>query len=129
MTMFLLRPYAILPWLVYRAVAAGCSCCCRKLGAGQAPDSKLGAGQARLGEQMERRLLTEPACYDWILTDLSVVLALFLMFCVIAPIIVFSALPFFWGYMAMVRYNIIFVYAQDFDAGGRFFFGLAGFFW
>jgi len=71
-----------------------------------------------------RWLLMEPACYDWILTDLSIVLALCTMYGVIAPVLVLAAFPFFWGYMGMVRYNLVFVYTQDFDGGGGFFFSL-----
>merc|ERR1712187_672369 len=46
------------------------------------------------------------------------------MFGVVAPMVCVAAIPFFMIYTAMVRYNIIFIYTQEYDSGGEFFFTL-----
>eukprot|EP00415_Alexandrium_ostenfeldii_P000873 UN0873 len=38
--------------------------------------------------------------------------------------LILAALPFFWVYAGMVRYNVIFIYTQEYDSGGEMFFSL-----
>merc|ERR1712008_535791 len=69
-------------------------------------------------------MLKEAPCYDWIVTDLLVILSLCTIYGIIAPLLVFFAMGFFWVYACMLRYNLIFVYTQEYDSGGQFFYAL-----
>jgi len=139
MAVYLLRPYAVLPWFLHRVLGRFLRrprCHGEYPNDTGAPDGFLscdwedeGKYQALLtGEAtsntVEKKLLKEPPCFDWIVTDLSITLALCMMYGVIAPALIFVALIFFMVYATMVRYNFEYVYVQEYDSGGEFFFNI-----
>eukprot|EP00927_Polykrikos_kofoidii_P021027 TRINITY_DN20052_c0_g1_i1.p1 TRINITY_DN20052_c0_g1~~TRINITY_DN20052_c0_g1_i1.p1 ORF type:complete len:1036 (-),score=125.21 TRINITY_DN20052_c0_g1_i1:157-3228(-) len=70
------------------------------------------------------KLLGEGPFFERILTDLMLTLALCQMYGVISPLIVFAGGAYFGVTAAVVRYNYLFVYIQEYDAGGKIFFSL-----
>lgn len=139
MFLYLLRPYKVLPFSLYKLlgrVAQGCCpscrrrCCC--FGKGAEKPKEVGSqpllaqrGADELHNKFAWGLLQESPCYDWILPDLVIVLALTMAYGVVAPPIVLFAAMFFWVYVVIIRYNFVFVYTQEYDSGGKYFFILA----
>lgn len=121
MVIYLLRPYSVLPWFAFQQ--------CKELAhirqSGEKREPLLDHHQTGpLGGREAEKLLVEAPFYDWILTDLTIALALVMMYAIIAPVITLVGATFFMVYTAWVRYNFAFVYVQAWDSGGEFFFKL-----
>merc|ERR1712232_303553 len=117
LAIYLLRPYAIIP-LYLRGLFGHILRWMGKSSSHDGPAAEM---------DLARTCLVEPPCYDWVLPDLFICVTLCTMYGVVAPAVIFASLPFFYLYSAVVRYDLFFVYVQEWDSGGLMFFPLANF--
>jgi hypothetical protein len=127
---YLLRLNVVFPWGLWRLVEY----LCRSFAGDherteqlKMSGSLLQKPKPRLGGEFAETILVESPYYDWILVDLSVTLSLTLLYGVMSPQMVLVGFLFFLSYAAMIRYNFLYVYVQEYDSGGDFCFTLINF--
>uniref|UniRef100_A0A7S1AB09 CSC1/OSCA1-like 7TM region domain-containing protein n=1 Tax=Noctiluca scintillans TaxID=2966 RepID=A0A7S1AB09_NOCSC len=134
---YLLRLNVVFPWSLWRLGNHICQFTVRQYEKTCEPpgmteplqktSSAVRENKSLLGDETAENILVESPFYDWILVDLSVTLSLTLLYGVMSPQMVFVGILFFGSYAAMIRYNFLFVYVQEYDSGGEFFFTLINF--